>query len=242
VDPHAHSTGGPLRVVVCGAGGRLGRHASGLVEGHDGFELVARLGRGECSEQRLAATGAEVGLDLTVAGRGADHGLRMLAAGLRPVIGTSGVTPEENRQLDSAARELGLGGLVVPNFSAGIWLLQRAAEEAARFFERAEIVERHGSAKKDSPSATALDLAEAVSRARGEDAVGETPIHALRLPGLLSNHEVVFGGRGEALRLVHETYGLDSFSAGILASLRYARVASGVGRGVGLAFEACGMG
>ena len=68
------------------------------------------------------------------------------------------------------------------------------------------------------------------------------PIHSLRLPGILSNQEVVFGGRGEVLRLVHETYGLDSFSSGILSSLRYAATAQGVGRGVGLAFEAVGLG
>ena len=231
----------PLTLVSCGARGRMGRHATSLLESHRAFQGSAERGRGECSERRLGETGARIGLDLTEAGSGAEHGLRMLAAGLRPVIGTSGVSIQENRQLDVAARELELGGLVVPNFSAGVWLMQRAAEEAARFFSRAEIIERHGPAKKDAPSGTALDTAERISAARGDDATEEIAIHSVRLPGVLSNQEVVFGGRGEVLRLVHETYGLDSFSAGILSSLRYASTASGVGRGIGLAFESYGL-
>lgn len=237
--PSSHT---PISVVLCGAGGRMGRHAAALLESKPGFELVARLGRGECTEERLAATGARVGLDLTVAGAGARHGLRMLSAGIRPVIGTSGVSLEENQTLNGAALELGLGGLVVANFSAGMWLLQRAAEEASRFFHRAEIIERHGLGKADAPSGTALDTAERMAIARGDEGINSTPIHSLRLPGVYSNQEVAFGGQGEVLRLVHETYGLDSYSAGILSSLRYAATAIGVGRGVGLAFEAFGLG
>ncbi|MFT7668337.1 MAG: 4-hydroxy-tetrahydrodipicolinate reductase [Planctomycetota bacterium] len=231
----------PIRVAICGAQGRLGRHACELLNDNGSFEVVAALGRAESSEERLHASGASVGLDFTVAGQGAEQGLLMLSAGLRPVIGTSGVSLRENDVLDGAARELELGGLVVPNFSAGIWLLQRAAEEASRIFGHAEIIERHGPSKKDTPSGTALDTAERIALARAEDETGTTPIHSLRIPGLFSNQEVVFGGRGEVLRLVHETYGLDSFSAGILSSLRYASTAVGVGRGIGLAFEAFGI-
>ena len=219
----------------------MGRHAVGLLAGTPSFQVVAMLGRGECTPDRLRACGALLGLDLTVAGLGAEHGALMLEAGLRPVIGTSGVSIEENDSLDAMARELGLGGLVVPNFSAGVWLQQRAAEEAARFSPQAEIVERHGPHKVDAPSGTALDTAERIGRARDSDTAGEVPIHSIRLPGLLSNQEVAFGGRGEVLRIVHETYGQDCFSAGILSALRYVATAQGVGRGVGVAFESCGF-
>ena len=230
-----------LTVVVLGAQGRMGRHAVALLDAQPGYEVVASLGRGEVDRLRLERTGAQLGLDLTVAGCGGQHGMLLLEAGLRPVIGTSGVTVQEECELDRAARELGLGGLIVPNFCAGIWLQQRAAEEAARFFRRAEIIERHGIHKRDAPSATALDTAERMARARDEVATGTVPIHSVRLPGVLSNQEVTFGGRGEVFRLVHETYGRDAFSAGILSALRYAAGAQGVGRGIGLAFEACGI-
>lgn len=236
-----HESELPISVVICGYKGRMGRHALQVLEEHPAFEVVGCLGRGECTEEGLAATGASVGLDLTEAGAGGRHGLRMLSVGQRPVIGTSGLSLEDNDSLDRAAREVGLGGLVVPNFSVGMWLLQRAAEEAARFFSRAEIIERHGPAKKDAPSGTARDTAERLACARGDQDVGGVPIHSLRLPGVLANQEVAFGGRGEVLRLVHETYGLHAFTPGILSSLRYALTAAGVGRGIGLAFEVSGI-
>jgi 4-hydroxy-tetrahydrodipicolinate reductase len=240
-DRPSHEHPGLLPVVVVGASGRMGRHAVGLLNESDGFRVVARLGRGECTTARLASCGAHLGLDLTAAGLGAEHGALMLEAGLRPVIGTSGVSIEQGNGLDAMARELELGGLVVPNFSLGVWLQQRAAEEASRYFLQAEIIERHGPHKIDAPSGTALDTAERIAQARGSDSASEVPIHSLRLPGVLSNQEVAFGGRGEVLRLVHETYDQSCFSAGILSALRYASTAQGVGRGIGLAFESLGF-
>ncbi len=237
-DPDA---GSPTAVVVIGAEGRLGRHACALLESDGRYRLAARYARGGWNESALRASGATVGLDLTVAGLGAAHGLALLRAGLRPVIGTSGVSLDETADLDAVARDLGLGGLVVPNFSAGSWLLQRAAEEAARFFPRSAIVESHHEDKRDAPSGTARDTAERMAAARGADSSEDVPIHSLRLPGVLANQEVVFGGRGEVLRLRHETYGLECYDAGLLSALRYAEDASGVGRGLGLAFERHGF-
>jgi 4-hydroxy-tetrahydrodipicolinate reductase len=230
-----------LRVVIIGAGGRMGRMASALLDAQADLEVVAGLGRGDDLARGLEASGADVGLDLTVAGCGATHGMAMLAAGVRPVIGTSGVSLEENQELHEAALEAGLGGLVVPNFSLGVWLLQRACEEAARFFPEAEILEMHAPTKKDAPSGTALDTAERMEAVRDGDGQEEIPIHSVRIPGFYSNQEVMFGGRGEVLRLRHETYGMQCFEAGILAALRYAAGARGVGRGIGVAFEHLGV-
>lgn len=230
----------PRRVAIVGAAGRMGRLACALLGEAEDFEVVAELGRADALESALPASGAELGLDLTVAGSGARHAELMLEHGVRPVVGTSGVSLDENASLDLLARSLGLGGLVVPNFSLGVWLLQRACEEAARFFPEAEILEMHSPAKKDAPSGTALDTAERMAAARDTLASPSTPIHSVRLPGLFSNQEVMFGGRGEVLRLRHETYSMQCFEPGILAALRYAATAQGVGRGIGLAFEALG--
>lgn len=227
------------RVALVGAGGRMGRLARGLLEQSADFELAAAIERGDDLSAALRASGAELGLDFTVAGLGAEHGFAMIACAVRPVIGTSGVSLEQNDALDRAARAKGLGGLVVPNFSLGVWLLVEAAERAARFYARAEIVEMHHADKLDAPSGTALYTAERMAAARGTQPAA-IPIHSVRLPGLYSNQEVMLGGPGELLRLRHETYSPACFSPGILAALRYARGATGVGRGIGLAFEAAG--
>ena len=226
-----------IRVVLFGGSGRMGRFTRELLEGVDDLELVAWTRRGDDLATVLTEHAPEVALDLTVAGLGAEHGLQCLSAGVRPVIGTSGVTPEEDARLDAAAREVGLAGLVVPNFCLGVWLQQKLALEAARYFEAVEVLEEHHATKVDAPSGTAADTARQLAEQQGREP-GSIPIHSLRLPGLYANQSVVFGGLGEVLRLRHEVQSQAAFGPGILASLRYVMAAEpGVRRGVGHAFE-----
>ena len=56
------------RIAVIGAGGRMGRLACELIEGQPDLELVARIGRSDDLRGVLQASGAEVAIDLTVAG------------------------------------------------------------------------------------------------------------------------------------------------------------------------------
>lgn len=223
-----------LRVAVVGARGRLGSFATELLRRRAGFELVASYGRGDDWPALVSASGAAVALEATVAGRGAAHARALLEAGVRPVVATSGVAREELDELDALARERGLGGVVVPNFSVGIWLLRRAASEAVRHLPRAEIVEEHHETKRDAPSATALDLAHALARVRAEAGAhgGPIPVHSLRLPGRYAHHEIVLAGPGEVLRLRHDTSSPEAFGPGILAALRWAATARGMGWGL----------
>lgn len=225
-----------LRVAIVGAGGRMGRFARELLAGRDEFEVAASVGRGDDLRAALRAAAPDVALDLTAAGLGARHGRAMLECGVRCVIGTSGVQPREACELDALARELGLGGLIVPNFSLGIWLQQRLALEAARYLSSVEILEEHHIGKKDAPSGTAAHTARLLGEALGRPAEA-IPIHSVRLAGLYSNQSVMFGGAGEVLTLTHRTYGNAAFGPGILASLRYARSAEGVEVGIGVAFQ-----
>ena len=161
---------------------------------------------------------------------------RLLRLGVRPLVATSGVSPEETAALDALALERGLGGLVVPNFSLGSWLLQRLSVAAARWFERAEIVELHHDRKRDAPSGTALETARRMRAAR--DGARDVPIHSVRLPGLYAHQEVLFGAPGEVLTLRHDMSGPEAFGPGILASLRHVATANGVGRGLDPVFDA----
>jgi len=111
-----------------------------------------------------------------------------LAAGVPVVIGTTGFDPEA---LDARAKEAGVPCLHAPNFSQGAALMMRFAEEAAKAFPRAEIVELHHEAKRDAPSGTA----KATAARMGTDPT----IHSVRLPGLVAHQEVIFGGPGETL-------------------------------------------
>jgi len=220
-------------VVVIGAQGRMGRFSCELLERTPGFEVAARLGPRDDLERALQDSDAELGLDFTVAGLGAEHGQRLLAAGLRPVIGTSGVDAADTRRLDDQARERGLGGLVVPNFSLGMVWMQRLACELVRSFPAVEIVELHHERKRDAPSGTARDTARRLREARGTPA--EVPIHSLRLPGAYAHQELSFGAPGERLTLRHDMLGPEAFGPGILAALTHAARCEGVGHGLELA-------
>ena len=221
-----------LRVAIVGARGRMGRFATDLLARTEGFAVAATIEHEDDLERRLRASDARVALDVTRAGLGFEHGRIILGCGVRPVIGTSGVSLEENARLDAIAREHSLGGLVVPNFSVGMWLLQQAAVAAAPRFERAEIVEMHHERKKDAPSGTSLDTAERMKAVRPG---GEIPIHSVRLPGLYAHQLVILGAAGETYTLRHDMSGPEAFATGILAALRHAERAVGIGRGIGVA-------
>lgn len=244
----------PIAVAVIGAAGRLGQFACRVFEGDARWRLVARYERSDPWPQMLGASGAQIAFEATRAGSGFEHGRRILAAGVRPLIATSGVSVEEVGELDRLARERGLGGLVVPNFSVGAWLLQRAAELAAAHFEQVELLEAHHPRKADAPSGTALECARRISRARaasGAAPFGAQPsaaargevrdgiaIHALRLPGVYARQEAHFASAGELFVLRHEMSGPEAFGPGIaLAALHCARC-SGVGLGLDGVFAA----
>jgi 4-hydroxy-tetrahydrodipicolinate reductase len=218
-----------LRVAVVGARGRMGSFACELLRRSPGFELVAELEREHDLGLALQEVSPDLALDLTAAGLGAAHGTTMLEAGVRPVIGTSGVTRAQTGELDRLARARHLGGIVVPNFSMGIACLNRAAEELARMFPTVTIVERHHERKKDAPSSTARDTAERLQARRGGAPV---PIHSVRAPGLYAHQEVLFGAPGETLSLHHDMLGPEAFGPGIVAALRHASRAHGVAFGL----------
>ena len=62
-----------------------------------------------------------------------DHTRSAIAYGVHPVIGTTGLSPEQLNELASFADKASVGGAVIPNFSVGMVLLQQAAAAAARF-------------------------------------------------------------------------------------------------------------
>jgi len=133
---------------------------------------------------------------------------RCLAARVPAVIGTTGFDVDA---LDARAKAAGVPCFHAPNFAYGAVLMMRFAEEAAKVFPQAEIVELHGEAKRDAPSGTA----KATAARMGTDPI----IHSVRLPGLVAHQEVIFGGPGETLTIRHDTTSREAFVPGVLLAL-----------------------
>ena len=131
-----------------------------------------------------------------------------LESGVPCVVGTTGADLTE---VGEEARSRGLALFFAPNFAVGAVLMMRFAEEASRLLPDAEIVEFHHDTKLDAPSGTAKATAERL----GVD----TPIHSVRLPGLVAHQEVLLGGPGQLLTIRHDTLSREAFVPGVLLAL-----------------------
>ena len=145
------------------------------------------------------------------------------------VIGSSEWNEPEREELCRLCEEHATPALIVPNFAIGAVLMMRFAQEAARFFPTAEIVELHREDKRDKPSGTAAATARRIEAHGGP---AEVPVHSVRLRGLLAHQEVLFGNAGELLTIRHDSFSRESFAAGILFAIRNVRKLSGMHAGL----------
>ena len=192
-----------MRVALYGAGGKVGAVLlPALVEA--GHEVVDARSAGP--------DGCDVAIDFTRPDAVAANVDACLAAGTPVVIGTSGF---DIGAVDTAARDAGVPCFYAPNFALGAALMMQFAEEAAKVFPRAEIVELHDETKLDAPSGTAKATAARMGT--------EPAIHSVRLPGLVAHQEVVFGGLGETLTIRHDTNSREAFVPGVLRAVEKVR-------------------
>jgi 4-hydroxy-tetrahydrodipicolinate reductase len=192
-----------VKVALFGLAGKVGSALRPSLEAA-GHEVV--------DAKAVGPEGCDVAVDFTRPDAVAGNVERCLAAGVPVVIGTTGFDAEA---VDARARDAGIPCFHAPNFSQGAVLMIRFAEEAAKAFPRAEIVELHNEAKRDAPSGTA----KATAARMGTDPA----IHSVRLPGLVAHQEVIFGGPGETLTIRHDTTSREAFTPGVLLALEKVR-------------------
>lgn len=204
----------------------------GLARSHAGELLAHALGlAGEAGlihedpAALFADAKPEVVVDFTTYPVSRDVAHTAVVHGVSPVVGASGWTEADRDELARVCDAAGIGACIVPNFALGAVLMMRFAEEAARHFPTAEIVELHHDQKRDAPSGTARLTAERIARAAGRD---EVPIHSVRLRGLVAHQEVLFGGTGETLTIRHDSLSRESFLDGILLAVRSVRTTRGL--------------
>jgi 4-hydroxy-tetrahydrodipicolinate reductase len=208
-----------VKILLFGAKGKVGS-VLGPALAEAGHE-VQGVGSGETT----APAGYDVAIDFTRPDAARANVERCLTAGIPCIVGTTGLQNEDMTALDGLAREHEVPCLVAPNFALGAVLMMRFAEEAARWFPRAEIVELHDEAKLDAPSGTAKATA-----ARLE---GDVQIHSVRLPGLVAHQEVLLGGQGQLLTIRHDTLSREAFVPGVLLALqRLGDLPAGVTMGI----------
>ena len=226
-----------IRVGVFGSRGRMGAEVCRTVQSAPDLELVAAVDLGD---DRTPAEAADVIVDFTHPDAVMDNLSWCIDHGISAVVGTTGFSDERFDLLHSLLAEHdGVGVLIAPNFSIGAVLMMRFAEQAAAFYESAEVIELHHPDKADAPSGTAAATARRIAAARTAAALAAPPdatkqelpgargaqvdgirVHGVRLRGLVAHQEVLFGAEGETLTIRHDSLDRVSFMPGVLAAVR----------------------
>lgn len=227
-----------IRVLLAGHKGRVGAALEPALMVADEIDYAGGVRRGEDIVSALREKQPRVLVDFTHPEVGLDHALAAVAAGVAPVVGTSGITPAGLDHLERACAERGVGGIVAPNFAVGAVLLMWLAGKAAPFFDSADVIEMHHAAKADAPSGTAVATARRLAAARPdrpfnysatekvlvEGARGGVSqgvgLHSVRIPGVLAEQEVLFGLPGQTLSLAHRTTSRECYVPGVLLAVR----------------------
>lgn len=254
----------PIPVVVNGAAGKMGREVVKAVAQAEDMTLLGAIDRnpehqgkdaGELAgleplevpitdqlESMLAFAAQErqigVMVDFTHPSTVYDNVRSAIAYGIRPVVGTTGLSSEQIYDLTEFADKASTGCLLIPNFSIGMVLLQQAAITASQYFDHVEIIELHHNQKADAPSGTAIQTAQMLAEmgknynqavveeteklpgARGSLAKDGIRIHSVRLPGLIAHQEVIFGAAGQIYTLRHDTSDRACYMPGVLLAIR----------------------
>ncbi len=234
-----------IRVCIAGATGWVGRdlvaavlaapdlHLAGAVaRGAAGQDIGTVLGRDPAgvvvADSVAAVLSAKSGpvpdvlIDYTKPASVKQNVLTAIAHGVNVVIGTSGLTADDYREIDEAARGMSVGVVAAGNFSLTATLMRRFALMAARYIGDIEVIDYAGPQKPDVPSGTGRELAEALAElreppptarprdqlhgpveARGAD-IGGIPVHSVRMPGFVLSCEAHFGLPGERLTIRHD--------------------------------------
>ena len=198
-----------VKVGVLGAAGRMGATVCDAVDADADLELVARVDEDD-PLQALVDAGAEVAVDFTTPSVVKDNVLFCLDNGIHAVVGTTGLSEDDVAEIRGRTGKA--NAFIAPNFALGAVLMMHFAAQASRYYDHAEIIERHHEKKLDAPSGTALRTADLME--------GEPAIHSVRLPGLVAHQEVQFGAPGETLTIKHDSIDRVSFMPGVVLAVK----------------------
>src|SRR5881397_3630466 len=208
----------PVRVLLVGAAGRIGKTVVDLAEADPKVDIVAQCDVGDPIEPALK--NCDVAIDFSH--RDAVSEICRTALNLRKslVIGTTGHSQEQRRTIEKAAESLPI--VFASNFSIGVnvlfWLTRKAAELLGQDFNP-EIIETHHKMKKDAPSGTAKTLAEILKAAQKNE--NQIPIQSIREGEVVGEHTVIFSGPNERLELVHRATSREIFARGALRAAHW---------------------
>ena len=231
-----------MKIIVNGAGGRMGKEVINLAQaGFRGAELAAGVDiniqqkteypcyknlkdvreTADCIVDFSNHQGTAVLLSYAVAKK------------IPVVVSTTGHTDREILMIKEASKQIPV--FWSANMSLGVALLVELAKVAAKTMPDAdiEIIEKHHNRKLDAPSGTALMIANAIKKVREKSrfvfgrygqakrSSDEIGIHAVRMGNIVGEHEVLIGTDNETITIKHEAHNRALFAEGALAAASF---------------------
>ena len=206
----------PVRVLLIGAAGRMGRTVLDLAQSDREIEIVAQCDLGDPIEPVIK--NCDVVIDFSQADSIDEICRAALQHRKSLVIGTTGHSQQQRKKIEETAHSAPV--VLASNFSVGVnvllWLTQKAAELLGSDFNP-EIVEMHHKMKKDAPSGTAKTLVEILKAVRKS----EISVQSIRKGDVVGEHTITFSGPGESLELTHRAANRGIFAAGALRAAKW---------------------
>lgn len=244
-----------IKVGVTGAMGKMGQEVVQAVCEDEELQLVCAVDMNNidapvCPTNEVRINGdllttikmhsPDVMVDFTQPKYVFENAKICLENGVRPVIGTTGLSDEQIADLKMLSKQKGIGCLIAPNFSTGAVLMMMFAKQAAKYFDNAEIIELHHNQKKDAPSGTAIKTAlmmsesgkmsftkgncaetETIKGSRGGQSYSDIHIHSVRMPGYIASQEVLFGASGQIFTIRHDSMDRKCYMDGVKLAIKH---------------------
>lgn len=204
--------------------------------GEIGIEVVGA----EEIKDTLEKTNPDLLVDFTIAEAATGNIKSAAESGVPVVVGTTGFSDEQWEEVREAIESSEIPAIIAPNMSVGVNVFFKLVEEAAEKLKDydMELIEAHHNKKVDSPSGTALTAAKIAAEASGkkfEDVakfgrpkgnLGERPkeeigIHSIRGGDIAGDHDFIFAGPSERLKIVHQAQSRQAFVGGVIRAIRY---------------------
>lgn len=225
------------RIVLCGCNGKMGRNIAACVKDRDDCTIVAGVDvSGEMLDAFPVFTSVHecaVKADVVIDFSHPNALLPLLdyavSNQMPTVIATTGHTKEQIALIHERSKYAPL--FFTANMSLGVNLIAELAKKAASILGTQfdiEIIEKHHNQKIDSPSGTALMLADEIASVmdivpqyiydrhavRKKRGVGEIGIHAVRGGTIVGDHDIIFAGRDEVITISHSAASKEVFAVG----------------------------
>ena len=239
-----------VNIIVCGACGRMGSAIINMAKQDKDFNIIAGTEIDSChsigkkdpliiksNDIEQYVNVGDIIVDFTTASNTMRNVEIAIRKNAKVVIGTTGLSEENKKTLKQAGEKISI--VFAPNMSTGINLLLNVVEKIAKKIPNydVEILEIHHNRKKDSPSGTALRLAESISNGHnkslkdvavfgryGTQALrkpGEIGIHAIRCGDVCGDHTVIFASDGERIEISHKATSRAGLVAGALRATKW---------------------